>query len=425
MHIALFVVYTVLCAWAILKLPVFRRSGIRPALLMALFGLHVAAGCIHNVIAWRYYPGHGDIWDSFQWSLLLRDWLSTDFQHFLLANSRWTYFTHNGIIFIHLLLNFISFDNIYINTLLFSFPVFLGNIALYRVFRRHFPVDPLTAILVFLLPSTLFWTACLFREAVLFMLLGFFFDQIDRLSPPKPQQHHGILGAKATGATGPILSVCCCFLLILYFRFSVGLFLIPALFAKYWIGGCGRKFLLRSSAAIGIIAIAAFLVFPPFLNRLLVGLGHWQMQFQQLEGHSRLYLPTLDGTLSGLFRTTPYALLNGLFQPLPGSGGRPIYFAFSVELVLTWIIVAIALVRAFFFSPRRADRQIRTDNSFAAACLVFAFLGMIGIGAMVPFAGAIVRYRSIYLPFLLAPALHTLRDMPPFRQLNAWLSNRL
>ena len=50
---------------------------------------------------------------------------------------------------------------------------------------------------------------------------------------------------------------------------------------------------------------------------------------------------------------------------------------------------------------------------------------MLLIGAIVPFAGAIVRYRSLYLPFLLAPCLHSLVHWPPLRRLNqrlaAWL----
>jgi len=50
---------------------------------------------------------------------------------------------------------------------------------------------------------------------------------------------------------------------------------------------------------------------------------------------------------------------------------------------------------------------------------------MLSIGFFVPFAGTIVRYRSIYLPFLLAPFLHYLRSFPLFQTLNRWLANRL
>src|SRR5579872_1700801 len=228
MHIALFILYSALCGYGILKLPFFRRTGIRPGILLAFFAIHVGAGCLHNLIAWRYYPDHGDIWDSFREGIQLRNWLQTDFQQFLASNSRWTDFTHNGVKFIHLILNLLSMDNLYINTLLFAFPVFLGNTALSFVFRRHFQA-PLTPLVVFLLPSTLFWTACVFREGVLYMLLGFFFYQLDRVfSSPAPAavSHNRQAAAARTPAA---IAAFCCFLLILYFRFTVGIVLAPAL----------------------------------------------------------------------------------------------------------------------------------------------------------------------------------------------------
>jgi hypothetical protein len=149
--------------------------------LLGLFALHVLVGCLHNIIAWRYYPEHGDIWRLFASSLSDRHLLAThQFGQLLADNSRWTYFSHNSVTFILTFLNFFSFDNLYIDTLLFAFPVFLGNIALYRMFRRRFPADPLTAVTVFLLPSTLFWTSCIHREGVLYMALGFLFYFLDR-----------------------------------------------------------------------------------------------------------------------------------------------------------------------------------------------------------------------------------------------------
>jgi len=468
MHIAIFIVYAILCGYAILKLPLFRRTGIPPAMLLFFFEVHVAVGCLHNLIAWRYYPGHGDIWDSFQWSLLLRNWLHTDFQHFLLANSRWTYFTHNGIIFIQMALNFFSFDNLYVNTLLFSFPVFLGNTALFLAFRRWFPGNPLLALLVFLLPSTLFWTACIFREGVLYMLLGFLCYRF--AFPPLRRR---------------ALWFCSCFLLILYFRFTVAAFIIPALLVSRWTEYPPRRLLLP---AIGVAAsvLLLCLAVPAIPGFVLHGLARWQAEFQVLEGHSRLYLPAIDGTWASLFHTAPYALLNGFFQPLPGAGGRGIYLAFSVELAIVWALVAAAAIRGL--SGRRTARRepppfpgpasshlnppppsdpapIRArpplqpapqpalqpalqhapqpaiqpalqpapqgappsapQRDMSAACLVFAFLGMLAVGAIVPFAGAIVRYRSLYLPFLLAPALQALRNTSPVQRVNRWLRNRL
>src|ERR1700722_13689708 len=175
MHILLFILYCGLCGFGIWKLPFFKRSGIRPRFLLSMFALHVLVGCLHNEIAWRFYPEHGDVWFYFHFSFLERSRLLHDTHLFLYYNSSWDAISHNAITFIQIILDFFSFDDMYINTLLFSFPVFLGNIALYRVFRRQFPGSPLSAATAFLLPSPLFWTACIHREAVLFMLLGLLF----------------------------------------------------------------------------------------------------------------------------------------------------------------------------------------------------------------------------------------------------------
>jgi hypothetical protein len=427
MHLLLFIGYSLLCGYGIWKIPFFRKSGIRPKWLLLLFAGHVLAGCIHNVVAYRYFPDHGDIWNYFRLSFLYRHRLLSEFHLFLADNSTWTYITHNGVIYIQMLLDWFSFDNMYINTLLFAFPVFLGNVALFRVFRRHFPGDFLTAGSVFLLPSVLFWTSCIYREGVLYMLLGFLLCCLDRLFT-KPGRR-------------PLWYAIALFLLIAYFRIAVAIVLIPALLV--WSGILQRlprpgRWALRTGI---VILLGLTLSIPGLRDPLLRIVTAEQASFQVLEGHSRLPLPALDGTLASVWRAFPAAIRNGFFEPLPGSGGQPIYLAFSIELIFIWLIVLLAAIRSLRPSaPARnpesnwgefaainptAPHDTPADPAFPTACLLFALAGMLTIGFFVPFAGTIVRYRSIYLPFLLAPSLHYFRNFPPFQTLNHWLTNRL
>ena len=421
MHILLLLFYSLLCGYGILKIPFFRKSGIPPVLLLALFALHVLVGCLHNIIAWRYYPEHGDIWRLFAFSLSDRHLLMThQYSQLLADNSRWTWFSHNSVIFILMILNFFSFDNLYIDTLLFAFPVFLGAIALYRVFRRRFPADPLTAITVFLLPSTLFWTACIHREAVLYMALGFFFYGLDRIfASTRP----------SSPPTSPFLHRKCLFtifffLLIIYFRPVVAALLIPALLAWWWTERPlpRRHAWLLAGACAGILVILSFI--PGLAAWPINFLSRSQGEFRDLEGHSRLYLPMLDGSWNSLLRAFPSAVLNGLFEPLPGSGGQKIYLAFSMELILIWIVAlaAVILHSTHPLKPRISAPPPVPTLAFSRCCILFALLGMLLVGLIVPFAGAIVRYRSIYLPFLLAPFLHSLTHWPLLRRLNQLLA---
>jgi hypothetical protein len=367
--ILLFILYSAAACYAIVRLPFFRNSGLRPRVLLLLFALHVATGCLHNAIAWRFYPQHGDIWFYFQNSILMTNELRTDFHTFLLDYGTWNLFTHNSLATIDIILNFFSRENLYVNTLLFSFPVFLGTTALFRVFRRHFQGSVLTALSVYLLPSVLFWTSCVHREGALLMFLGFFLYSLDKRS---------------------FKTAALFFLLIAYFRSGVALALIPALII-WWRPSLmsqpsRKKFLL--AGGIGLLIIVAFA--SPLL---LKGLAAEQQSFQALQGNSRINLPLLDGTFGSLLHTLPAALLNGWFEPLPGAGGQKVYLIFSLELLLIWATVILALLRRPALS------------SFSAGCIVFALLGMLLMGVIVPFVGAIVRYRSIYLPFLLAPFL--------------------
>jgi hypothetical protein len=431
MHILLLIVYVALASLGIWKIPFFRNSGIRAGWLWLLFALHVVAGWVHNWIAYRYFPEHGDIWNYFSLSFLYRHRLLSEFHLFLSDNSTWTYITHNGIVFIQMLLDLLSSDDMNINTLLFAYPVFMGNVALFRVFRRRFPDDALAAGTVFWLPSVLFWTACIYREGLLYMLLGFLFYSLDRLSVhPSPRGN--------PAARRSFYYAIAFFLLIAYFRLAVAFILVPALLVWRWFEHpLPRRPRLTFAAAIVILFILTLSI-PALRDPLLRSVTAEQASFQVLEGHSRLPLPTLDGTLAGVWRTFPSAIRNGFFEPLPGSGGQLLYLAFSIELIFIWGIVILAAIRSFrplvpatspdtpaAASTSRPSRVPCANPTFPAACLVFALAGMLTIGFFVPFAGTIIRYRSIYLPFLLAPALHNLRHLPVIQSLNRWLSHRL
>ena len=395
MHLLLFILYSLVCGVAICRLPFIRHSGIRPALLLGFFALHVITGLVHNIIAYRYFPGHGDIWDYFWKSFMYRHRLVSDFDAFLSDNSTWTYVSHNGLIYVQMILDLFSFDHLDINTLLFAFPVFLGTVALFRTVRHRLPDDPLTAFTFFLLPSVLFWTSCIHREGILYMLLGFLLLGLHRMM---------------TGSftVGRLLRSLACFILIVYFRSAFALTLLPAIFAWCWLEKPTTRPLLTKMAAAAAAALVLILFLPGI--HIPQTLAAWQKEFYDLQGHSRLPLPALDGSWASLFRILPAAALNGFFEPLPGAGGQPVYLAFSIELLIIWVIALLALLRR------------GRPSSFSVFCLVFALTGMLLIGMFVPFAGTIVRYRSIYLPFLLAPCLHSLSTIRALRRLNSWLT---
>ncbi|MDR3714738.1 MAG: hypothetical protein P4L51_18130 [Puia sp.] len=426
MHALLFLFYSLLLGWLVTRMRFFRDSGVRPVFLLLFFGSHVLAGCFENWVSWHFFPGHGDVWTVFQLSFVTRHELLTDFSLFVAHNSTWVYLPHNILAIIHVVLNWLSADNLYINTLLFSFPLFLGSFALFRTFRLVFPGDPLTALSALFFPSALFWASSVYTEGVVYALTGWLL-YILYASP---------------GRGWNVRRVGCCvfiFLLAAFFRATSWVTLLPAL--VFWgfpvrrpklrgltaRGDAGQKLPVegplpgrltprnRMSILVGIVILLLVLsawLFPDWFGRLPRFLIARQHDFQQLEGSSRLYLPVLEKSWSSFFHTLPWALLNGFFEPLPGSGGKTLYLAFSAELLATWgVIVAYGFRR---LSGRPGNPPVRV-SSF---CLYYAFSGILLVGLIVPFAGAIVRYRSIYLPFLLAPFLHAIRLSGPAKKIN-------
>ncbi len=149
-----------------------------------------------------------------------------------------------------------------------------------------------------------------------------------------------------------------------------------------------------------------------------------QSEFLQLKANSRIPLPLLQPGWKSLVDNLSDALYNGMFQPLPGVGGQKIYLAFSLELIAIWIIIGLSLLT--FFGSGLFGRFVpvpQYPRFFATSFLLLAFLGILLIGWVIPYVGAIVRYRSIYLPFLLPPYLATLQVHKKYRILNNSLTH--
>jgi len=398
MHILLFILYFAVLCWILTRRRFFRD--LRPRMLIAFFALRVATGCLHNWIAFKYYPNHGDLWLFFNDSFDQRYLLFNDLNAFWINNGNGhiasiTYLQHNIIEWTNLLFNFLSFDNFYINTLLFSFFTLGGHFALFRVFYERFGHNALSAACMLLLPSVLFWTSCIDSEGFVYPLLGWLFYTMHR-------------SFRTGWSWVRIVRVLLLTALVILFRPAIAVGLLPAM--VLWTAAekqISRRTILAVTAACILLIAALFWSYPNVLHQIPRILSARQQEYQSLTGSSRIALPLLEPHWTSLWNIFPEALFNGYFQPLPGVGGQKVYFFFSLELFTIWIIAVIALVTIFI---RR-----RTSSAFTAVCFFLALSGMLLIGYIVPFVGAIVRYRSIYLPFLLAPCLAILSSYPSFK----------
>jgi hypothetical protein len=413
MHIFLFILYFFVLCMVVARLHFFKRY-IRTRYVILLFALHVAAGCFHNWIAFRYFPGHGDIWVFFEEGIRLR---KLAIQH---PASFFTFLNHAAFNIadtqkpvldiqyqflqrINVILNIFSFDNIYINTLFFSLPVFAGTIALFNVFYKVYR-QPLTVICSVLLPSVLFWTSVVYKDGLFYMAIGYFFYFL-------------LLRDKSISKKVILLVLCTAIMWLSRANALATLFPAVLFLLLTEKGVPGRTAFTVTLAAVALTIVILNGLLPA---GILTAISDRQKDFQSLAGNSRIALPVLQPSVQSLLHVLPAAIINGFFQPFPGAGGKAIYIVFSAELIGYWLLI---LVGGWLLIRKRSIKL----NNFDLACLLFAVPGMIMIGFIVPFAGAIIRYRSIYLPFLVVPFVNIISSYPAgvAKFANKWLENHL
>ncbi len=291
----LFILYALLLSFALSRCRFITRSGISLKLLVSLFLFYTAAGCAHVLIAYHYFPNHGDVWDIFNVSVSFKEQLLHNYPAFKKemfpdafsigisgTHIGWSYYQQQLLATLQMLFNFISFDNIYINILLFNFLMLFGRIAFYRLLRERYPtVEKNSFILSFCIPSIVFWTSVVHKEGLLFFCLGFFVYLFSR--------------AIGSGFRFSTLLLQLALLFIIFItRKAVFLVLLPAITIWYmnerakWKLGYAVPLTL---GAFALLLIIASLIYPSW--SLLYQLSWWQHEFMQLSGNSRLFVPAI------------------------------------------------------------------------------------------------------------------------------------
>jgi hypothetical protein len=121
-----------------------------------------------------------------------------------------------------------------------------------------------------------------------------------------------------------------------------------------------------------------------------------QQAFKTLQGNSGIELPELKPTLGSFLMNAPHAISSTTLRPHPGDVKHILSMAAAAE-------TAFLLLLFFLFLFWRTNGVKST--SFIWFCVFFSFSFLLSIGFTVNFLGAIVRYRSIVLPFLLVPVI--------------------
>lgn len=405
MEYLLFAGYLFLFAWLVTRIGFFKKTGLSNAQLIILFLIKIIAGILYGWIG-IYYGQFAYMYDTWgfhyagiaetkllysqpaeYFSNLFYSGYENKYGGFLSAhNSWWNDLKGNMFIKFLSVINVFSFGNYYTNVIFYSFITMFGPIAFFRVMNHVFPGKKLLILLAtFLIPSFAYWTSGIHKDGLVFLALSliiyhFYFGLKDRNFP-----------------FSRILIFFISFLIILSYRNYVFVILVPALTAWYLAYRFPKRLLL---VFVSVYTVSIFLFFTlrfisPALD-LPQAVINKQKAFLQLQGNSSIKHAELEPTAISFLKNFPNALSATVLRPSLADAKHLLSLAASIETII------FILLFVCFLIWRTKGNQSKV---FIWFCIFFSISYLLTIGYTVNFLGAIVRYRSIILPFFLGPVI--------------------
>ncbi|MEO6818544.1 MAG: hypothetical protein ABI204_02365 [Ginsengibacter sp.] len=314
---------------------------------------------------------------------------SQSYSRFLdISHSFWNDLRSNIIIKMLSIMDIFSGKNLYINTLFFNFMVYFGMVALYKTFRNVYSQSKKAIIFcVFILPSALIFSSAIHRDGIILLALSIIIYSI----------HFGM--KKMTFSKKKMLLIAVMLLLILLLRNYVFVLLVPSLCA--WILAINKpKYtLLIFSLIFGVCVIFFFTsgyISPKIdLPKYVV---ERQEKFIEIgdSAHSSIKISLLKNSVQSFLAITPQAFDHAFLRPHLSDNSNKFYLPFAIEILFYEIVFILFL----FFRKKNI-----LGTPIIYFCIFFTSLMLIITGYTVPVIGAIIRYRSIYLIFLMLPIL--------------------
>ena len=285
----------------------------------------------------------------------------------------------------------LSFDEFHVHTVIAAFLSFTGLVGLYRAFVKFLPgMERALMAVVLLLPSVLFWASGVIKESLLFFGLGLLLYQIAQWGEHRLRWRDPFLLAFTI-------------IMLFFLKFYVLMSLLPALILFSW-----SRLSIRPGLALKVLVVyGLFILVGLNLHHIVPGmdvLGILTMKQRDFVGlaiqmdSGSLVMPKLLLPDVWLFLSqAPYAVYIALLGPLAHAGPGPLGLLSAVENFAFFAILACCL---FYHRPWHA-----VDWTLLVAMLMYILVLSVVIGWTTPVMGAVVRYRTPLLPFLLIAGL--------------------
>ncbi|HMN32267.1 MAG TPA: hypothetical protein PKA54_02735 [Chitinophagaceae bacterium] len=278
------------------------------------------------------------------------------------------------------LANIFSFGNPYVNVQFYNIIFFIGQLYLYKSFYIQQPQKKWQLVIViFLIPSVLFWNSGIHKDGWILAAFGFIFYSFYQF-------------LKTRNRTYIVYFLLSC-LLLLIVRYFYFISLFPLLLLWGITYHKERKWVYYFVA----FCVSFFLFFNiqkgiPALNPMKM-VQTRQAEFLNQIGYSDMRTPILKNNISSYIQNLPTAIDHIFFHPKLSTENP---WKYNVSALDNYLILLILLVSLIYL------KKNNLQNSMYISLLFFAISMYVFIGYTIPNCGALVRYKSEFTVLLLA-----------------------
>jgi hypothetical protein len=284
--------------------------------------------------------------------------------------------------------------------LIFSFLAYLGTWLLYHILVKFFQTESQLLLLLFILPSFVFWSSGILKDSLCIFFLGMLIRSVSLLSEYRSFQSRIVLVATS------FLWLFCIWELKFYIVLSLLLALIVSIFVYFILSDYSVN---RKLLGMFILGMIGFYVWSHFLNGFakLLDLQTLIALIQQnqrgfvsstQEGGAVFSLGEIEPSIKGVLSVVPKAIFAVYFRPFVWETRNVLALLSALESLAILLLVLKAVIG---ISRKKLLNLVRYNPMLIftfAFCIIYAA----AIGLNITNFGALVRFKIYTLPFLLA-----------------------
>lgn len=281
------------------------------------------------------------------------------------------------------LFSLISFGNIYVYGIFSGFLSFTGCYLIALSLKKFINAGTLTLLSLFLFPPILYWTSGPHKEYLSLLSLGMILYGFTNLIQNKKLTYLLLFFAGLAVLT--------------LVRQHIAALLIPCLISFYFVEKFRFNHILTYTGVFAAFVLAGTFIKIPFADATFVEMVlNKKALFESLRKGNTFFELDAYHTALDIFINIPQALLNTLSRPFFWEISNIKLLVISVESFFITLITIAGIA-----SLRKLNSN---EKNLILLLISFSFAYLILTGLIVPNWGAIIRYRSVALAFMI-PAL--------------------